>query len=74
MWAICATIAQAETWQEIETFGKISFAHATKRLSNSYEANFRNTRSIVSWDGKALRRNREKLHLVSVWASASGLN
>jgi len=103
MLAICATIAQAETWQEIETFGKIREdwlkqwlelpngipSHDTiERVFRKLDAQELESRfvawaneifqktpgQVVAIDGKSLRGNRGKLHLVSAWASASGIS
>lgn len=103
MLAICATIAEAETWQEIELFGKIREdwlrqwlelpngipSHDTiERVFNKLDSQEFESRfvawaneifqqipgQLVAIDGKSLRGNREKLHLVSAWASASGIS
>lgn len=101
--AISATIAQAETWQDIELFGKTREAWLKQWLElpngipshDTIERVFRKLDAeafescFVSWaneifqqipgqvvaiDGKTLRGNGEKLHLVSAWASASGIS
>ena len=101
--SICATIAGANDWQEIETFGKskarwlrqwlkLPFgipSHDTiervfQRLdATEFESCFIAWTSeifqqlpgqVVAIDGKTLRGSAEKLHLVSAWASASGIS
>jgi predicted transposase YbfD/YdcC len=101
--SICATIAGADDWQEIETFGKskemwlrqwleLPFgipSHDTiervfqKLDAKEFEHRFIAWTSemfqqlpsqVVAIDGKTLRGSAEKLHLVSAWASASGIS
>lgn len=101
--SICATLAGADDWQEIETFGKskepwlrqwleLPFgipSHDTiervfrKLDATEFESCFiawtseifsQLPRQVVAIDGKTLRGCAEKLHLVSAWASESGLS
>ena len=101
--SICATIAGADDWEAIETFGRsklnwlkqwltlpcgIPSYHTIKRVfqklnADEFEACFmswandvfqRLPGQVVAIDGKTLRGRVEKLHLVSAWASASGIS
>jgi len=101
--AICATIADADDWEAIETFGKSKEAWLRQWLKlpsgipshDTIERVFRKLdgeafeRCFIAWtselfqelpgqvvaiDGKTLRGCAEKLHLVSAWASASGIS
>jgi predicted transposase YbfD/YdcC len=103
MLAICATIAGADDWQEIELFGHSKEAWLKQWLElscgipshDTIEGVFRKLdagefeRRFMAWtgevfrqipgqvvaiDGKTLRGSAEKLHLVSAWASASGIS
>jgi hypothetical protein len=103
MLAICATIAGADDWQEIELFGHSKEAWLKQWLElscgipshDTIERVFRKLdagefeRRFMAWtgevfrqipgqvvaiDGKTLRGSAEKLHLVSAWASASGIS
>ena len=101
--SICATIAGANDWEAIETFGKSKEmwlrqwlelpcgipSHDTiervfrKLDAETFESCFiawtseifqELPRQVVAIDGKTLRGCAEKLHLVSAWASASGIS
>ena len=103
MISICATIAGADDWQEIELFGhskevwlrqwlKLPYgipSHDTiERVFRKLDAGEFETRfiawtsevfkqmpaQVVAIDGKTLRGNADKLHLVSAWASANGIS
>ena len=101
--AICATIAGADGWPEIETFAHSkaewlcqwlelpngipshdTFERVFRKLdAQAFEARFvawtadifKHTEGqVVAIDGKTLRGTRTKLHLVSAWASATGVS
>lgn len=100
---ICATIAGADGWEEIEEFGKskevwlrqwlelpygIPSHDTIERVFNKLDAIEFESRfigwtqelvndvqdQVVAIDGKTLRGTSSKLHLVSAWASESGLS
>ena len=100
---ICATIAGADGWEEIEEFGKskeswlrqwlelpcgIPSHDTIERVFNKLDGTEFESRfiawtqeivsdlqgQVVAIDGKTLRGTVDKLHLVSAWASESGLS